>query len=139
MDKLSIPFDMYYENGEEIDFNNEGIGIVSSLKMHEIPHFVEKVLEARGLHEEYSGFSFGPVEDEGRMMVEPGHVQLYIMDTDTILTQREFFELALQLVNKALEAVDVFQLKEKKVVDNKWIEKVKSYIPALQAKLKNTL
>jgi hypothetical protein len=139
MEKLSIPFDMHYENGVEIDFDNEGIGIIPSLKMHEIPHFIEKVLEETGFHQEYSGFSFGPVIDEGRTIVESGYVKLYILNTDTILTEREFFEVTLQLANKALEAVDQFQLKEKKIIDNNWIEKVKLFIPALQTKIKNSL
>ena len=139
MEKQAIPFEIHYENGDAIDFNQEGIGVISSLELKEIPHFIEKALEETGLHKEYSGFSFGPVIDEGKVWVEEGAVELYILDTKTTLTRKEFFETILQLAQKALEAVSEFHLKEKDFVDEVWIEQVKKMIPQLEAKLKSNL
>ena len=64
-------------------------------------------------------------------------VETFILDTITLLTKAEFFDIVLQLAKKALEAVTIFHLKEKGLVDDVWISKVKAAIPQLKAKLKN--
>ena len=61
MERLSIPFCMTYANGNEIDFNKEGIGVLVSVEVKNIPSFIELAIAEKGLQEEYAGYSFGPV------------------------------------------------------------------------------
>ena len=137
MERLSIPFYITYANGNEIDFNKEGIGVLVSVEVKDIPSFIENAIAEKGLQEEYAGYSFGPVTEGEKIWVEAGMVETFILDTITLLTKAEFFDIILQLAKKALEAVTIFHLKEKGLVDDVWISKVKAAIPQLEAKLKN--
>ncbi|HET6226688.1 MAG TPA: hypothetical protein VFF27_10435 [Bacteroidia bacterium] len=139
VDKHSVLFDMRYANGDEIDFNNEGIGVLSSVKIKDIPSFLEDAINEKGLQEEYSGYHFGPVTEGEKILVPKGLVNVFIMDTNTILTKDEFYDTVLQIARKALEAVDVFHLKDKGIVDDFWTGRIKHAIPKLEAKLKNNL
>ena len=139
MEKFSIPFDICYSNGEEIDFNNEGIGLIPSVEIKNIPDYLYSMIEEKSFHREESGIFFGPITEGNEIIVEKGSVDVHIMDTSTIISKKEFFEILLQMAHKALEAVDVFQLKEKRLVDHWWIDRVKYAIPQIEAKLKNTL
>lgn len=137
MEKFSKPFHISYENQEEIDFNQEGIGFLVSAKIKDIPLFLERVVEEDCFSYEYSGFCFGPITEGEKTLLEKGLVEVYVMDTKTIISNAVMFDISLQLAHRAIEAVEVFHLKEKGLVDDTWIEKVKHSIPQLETKLKN--
>lgn len=130
--------DIERKDGITVDFNKEGIGFIPSIKLQDYIPFFDEVIREGGMSYNYSGFNFGPIVEEGKVWLEGGLVEIYVMDAKTILTKREFFELALEFANKAIEAVDILDLKGKGIVDDAWILRIKEAIPQLEAKLKNT-
>jgi hypothetical protein len=139
MGRLSNPFYIKYSNGAEINFESEGIGFIASVKVKDIPNFLKTVTEEGQFCYNYTGYCFGPITEGEKVWLEKGYVEIYVMETKTILTNHDFFELALQLAHKSLEAVTWFDLKTKGIVDDTWIENIKLLIPQLEAKLKSSL
>ncbi|SFD54338.1 hypothetical protein SAMN05518672_102365 [Chitinophaga sp. CF118] len=136
LNRLENPFFMRYANGEEIDFDSEGIGFMLSRRIQEVPGFLKNALEERGETAEYCGIIMGPMTDgDDLIWLDEGLVDVYVMDTRTIITYKEFYELSLQIAEKALEAMTVFQLKGKGKVDDKWEDDIRKYIPLLKEKL----
>ena len=139
MDRLNNPFYITYLDGSEIDFNSEGIGFIPSIKIKDIPVFFKNVINESEMSYEYSGFCFGPITELDKVWLEDGYVEVWVLDNKTILTKYDFFELALQLANKALEAVDIFDLKATTSINYEWIIKIKESILLLESKIKNIL
>ena len=52
------------------------------------------------------------------------------------LVRGTFFQLCIEIVEKLLEAVNIFNLKEKEIVNSEWIIKMTEFIPGLKAKAK---
>jgi hypothetical protein len=113
--------------------------VLASIKIKDIPSFLEDAIKEKGLQEEYSGYHFGPVTEGENILLPKGMVNVFIMDTNTIITEREFYDTVLQIARKALEAVDVFQLREKGLVNDFWIGRIKHAIPQLENKFKVNL
>ncbi|SFD54315.1 hypothetical protein SAMN05518672_102364 [Chitinophaga sp. CF118] len=135
LNRLNKPLFMRYANGEEIDFNSEGIGYIVAGTTHEIPVLLKNILERGGQNSEYCGIDIGPMIDADIIWIDEGLVRIYVMDTGTVITYKEFYELSLQIAEKALEAMTVFQLKEKGKVDDKWEDDIRKCIPLLKEKL----
>ncbi|SFD54363.1 hypothetical protein SAMN05518672_102366 [Chitinophaga sp. CF118] len=136
MNRLNKPLSMRYANGEKIDFNNEGIGYIVARRTDEIPILLKNILEdGEGYASEYSGFTMGPMTEGDIIWLDQGLVRVFVMDTHTIITYKEFYELSLQIAEKALEAMTIFELKEKGKVDDKWEEDIRKYIPLLKEQL----
>jgi hypothetical protein len=136
---IQKPFYITYSNGEEIDFNTNAIGYVAAKKIEDIPAFLQNVIEEKGQNYNSSGFWFGPVTEGDKVWVEAGMVEVYVMDVTTLISFDDFIELSLQLANKALEAVEDFQLKEKGLVDDRWIDGIKIAKLKLEEKLDSKL
>lgn len=130
--------DIERKDGIAVDFNKEGIGFIPSIKLQDYIPFLDEVIREGGMSYNYSGFNFGPIVEAGKVWLEDGLVEIYVMEAKTILTKRDFFELALEFANKALEAVTLLDLKNRGFVDDAWVLGIKEAIPTLEAKLKNT-
>jgi hypothetical protein len=128
-------FDIERKDNEPIDFYHNLIGYIPSRKVKDFPHFLTEVINEGGIDYNSSGFCFGPITEGEKVWLEKGLVEIYVMKDKTILSAKDFFELALEFANKALEAVVILGLKEKRIVDDTWIRTIEDSIPKLQAKL----
>ena len=138
LDVFNSILDIERKDSTPIDFNNEGIGFIPSIKIQDYILFLNEVINEGSMGYNYSGFCFGPITEAGRVWLKDGLVEVYVMEAKTRLTKRDFFELTLDFAYKALEAVKILDLKNKGFVDDAWVLGIKDAIPHLEAKFKNT-
>lgn len=117
------------------------IGIMPSIKTKNIINFFENVINEKDYSEmEYSWVIFGEDKnDEGEIVIPKNMVGFSIFDDRTIISKVDFFQLCLQMAEKAIEAVNVFKLKEEKIINEEWIANIKDVIPLLQKKIKTLI
>lgn len=121
-------FDIVRKDNEPIDFYNNLIGYIPSRIIKEFPQFLTEIINEGGSDYNSSGFCFGPITEGEKVWLERGLVEIYVMKDKTILSAKDFFELALEFANKALEAVVTLNLKEKGIVDDTWIRSIEESI-----------
>ncbi|SFD54291.1 hypothetical protein SAMN05518672_102363 [Chitinophaga sp. CF118] len=135
--EMDKPFLINYVN-EDIDFIWEGIGYVADQRIQDIPSFLLAVINKGEHHIGSDGFVFGPVIENDIVWLDKGVVKIYQgKKKKTILSYKQFYELSLQLGEKALEAADLFKFKEKGTVDDKWEQEIISAILELKELLKS--
>ncbi len=83
-----------------------------------------------------SSAHFGPYEaigiDEDDYSIPENQVLLSTYTGHTFLSLLDFYNLCLQLVEKSLEAVELYDLKGKGVVDDKWVKEMQEMTPKIK-------
>jgi hypothetical protein len=128
-------FDVEKRNGEKVDLYNELICYLPRVEVSKIPQLLDLVIQEAGESFDESGWHFGPITEGEKIWVEKGFVEFYVTGYNISYPNRVVFNMALEIARKSLEAVNNLQLKEKGLVDDTWIKKVKDSIPKLDAKL----
>jgi len=112
-----------------------GMYFFNGLKIDEYLFFLSNAIQKIGTGYNTSGVGFGPYTatgwDSNDISIPENQVLLGTFVGDTFLDILDFYDLCLQLVQTALEAVEVFQLKEKGIVDAQWIQQMQDFIPIL--------
>ncbi len=116
-------------------FRSPICAVLSYLTLIQIPQFLEDAINLPERSTRYGGFFKGPwyeeryneptfdvKEDEVEISAGMDHGDKEIIKTDL------FYEICLYYAHKALEAVAWFNLLEKKVVDQAWIDRIKNWI-----------
>jgi hypothetical protein len=88
--------------------------------------------------QEYGGFSFGPITEGDQRLVDKGVVEIIGFQSKLHLPETDFLELALELAVKALEAEQLLGLKNRGLVDDKWIKEMNESISGLESRLKKS-
>jgi len=123
-------------DGEKLS-NFNPLGIIC-MEIKKIPSFLNTVIAEKDFDIiDYSRISFGEYEFDGEILVPKGMVSFSVFDDRVLLPKNEFFDLCLQLAYKSLEGVDEYNLKQKNIIDEKWMEAVKIIIPQLEEKIKS--
>src|ERR1035437_9246283 len=74
LDVFEMVFGIERKDKKPIDFNIEGIGCIPSIKVSDMPMFLNAVVNETGLcMYEYSGFSFGPITEAEKVWLEAGY------------------------------------------------------------------
>lgn len=128
-------FDIERIDREPIDFYNNPIVNIGAVQISNIPAFLTSSITEKGYDYNNSGMSFGPVTDGDIELASKDSVMFYVMDVTAVVSKLEFFLLLKELSQKALEAVDLFDLKARGLVDDKWVQDVKELLPALEEKI----
>jgi len=130
--KHEKPLYIKYADGSEIDFNNEGIGYVVTRELAKIPVFLKNILEKGYDKSHYSGCMTGPVNLGDDTLLAEDLADVWVMETHTIIPVKDFYDICVQIAEKSLEAITVFNLKASGKIDNQWEEDIKSYLPKLK-------
>lgn len=110
--------------------------VLSYLTLAQIPQFLEDAIILQEKSTYYGGFFKGPCYEEEdykdpALDIKADEIQISAgMDFQhkEIIKTDLFYEICLYYAHKALEAVAWFNLLEKKVVDQAWIDRIKNWI-----------
>ena len=145
--------DEYIEKGYDLYWRTEYLNtklhtndLVNNLVSIKIVGVVERIqnclLENDITLMMYEGILFTEYVDENSGMevsIPENKVVFTSLDILFFMFKVEFFKLCLQFANKALEAMEVFGLKEKGIVDDKWEQEIKDLIPKIETKVKEVI
>ncbi|MGZ4054944.1 MAG: hypothetical protein ACXVPU_16600 [Bacteroidia bacterium] len=112
------------------------VGNLVIVPLNKMPLFFESILDEKDFsHVEYSWILFGEVRnDDNEIFVPKGQVGFSVFEEITLIDKKDFFHLCVEFAEKAIEAVNVFDLKDRKIVDDEWIIKINELIPKLKKK-----
>jgi len=113
------------------------VAFFCSVKLEDYPRFIRDIIDGwcRGYQE--MSFQYGPSDEEGTIIGED-EALFGTMFSLTYISKRDLFKLTLEFAQKALEAVEHFNLYNRKLVSLEWIAEIKSMIPELELKVKQS-
>lgn len=89
---------------------------------------------------DYGAIVFGPWEgspgDESDPPIPDEWVWMGTFSGQNEISDFEFYSLCLQFAEKALDALDVFEMKKQDLINDDWIERIKKTIPKLKERSK---
>jgi hypothetical protein len=124
------------------------INAINNFELNDYKFFLSAVVNEQSFGRGLSGFTMSDKEiddritcagDEGILYIPVDKVVLSEYEDSILFSKVEFFKLCLQFAHKALEAMEVFNLKEKGIVDKKWEEEIKELIPKIEDKVKDVI
>ncbi len=122
-------------NNDLID-EEDGINLFNVIKVKQYIHFLGNSLKQIGVgYNESMATTFGPdpgSEWDDISPVPANQVKLETYLGERIILLSEFYKLCLQLVEKSLEAVELYDLKGKGVVDDKWVKEMQEMTPKIK-------
>lgn len=138
IEKNELFFFDLLKNEEPLKYGDYVKNILSYPSLISLPEYLNNFIKELDYDiSEYSSIIFGELKnDEGRILIPSGMVGFSIFDDRTLISKLEFYTLCLQMANKSLEAVNLFNLKEKNIVDDNWIISIKNLIPMIEEKIK---
>lgn len=118
-----------------------GIYFFNGLKIEYYIDFLSNITQKIGIGYNTSSVDFGPYTatgwDDDDISIPENQVLLETFVGSSFLDIFDFYSLCLQFTQKALEAVNVFKLKEKGIVDDQWIQQIQSFISTLEKLLES--
>lgn len=131
-------FNIERKDGQLIDIYSDLINAIAFIKIDKIPEFLKNMVLERSMQiSEYTFIHFGEILEDNIIQVPADCVGIFLMDAKTIVQKRFFFELTLELAQKSLMAVNLFNLRDSEFVDEKWVESIKLVIPEIEEKIKS--
>lgn len=116
-----------YLDGERVLFEDPIAGFYSNLELKEYPKFLNDSDKMAGGYPNEISFYKGPLK-EGKLDISESEVVLNTYVGLKKIKINKFDLLNMQLANKALNAVTMFKLKERGIVNDDWIEAIKKWI-----------
>jgi len=132
-----------YSNGGLVRIKKEGhnehdveavMGLFSGLRRKDYPTFLEECTNRWGHYVGEMGFEKGPVDEEG-VIIKEGEVLIVTYVSEKTISVSDFHKLSYEFGNKALEAVEFFNLKEKGLVDDNWISRIQKALVKIKSEL----
>ncbi|PWV48781.1 hypothetical protein [Chitinophaga sp. S165] len=120
-----------FENRIEED---SAIQIFRDIFIKDVLVFVENVLQGTNYSSGNNGFIYGPYITDDIVWVDEGIVEMYNENETIGFSYRQFYLLTMHLAEKALEAMNHFDLKAKGIVDDNWETSIQHSILLLKKK-----
>ncbi|MFN7911682.1 MAG: hypothetical protein ACK5QC_07635 [Bacteroidota bacterium] len=127
------------KNGESLKYGDYVSNILSYPTLISLPEYLKNFINELDYDiSEYSSIMFGEDRnDEGEIVIPKNMVGFSIFEDRTLISKSEFYNLCLQMANIALEAAEMFNLKNRNIVDDNWIGSIKDLVPKIEEKIKN--